>query len=46
MLPAGYAVDFVQFDGGHDVPSDIASEAGMWFLGPTPQTSNGTTCSR
>jgi predicted esterase len=29
----GYDVTYVEFDGGHEVPSDIGSQALDWFLG-------------
>lgn len=29
----GYSVTFVEFDGGHSVPSDIAEQAVTWMLG-------------
>jgi predicted esterase len=30
---AGYRVRYREFEGGHEVPPDIADEALRWFLG-------------
>jgi predicted esterase len=27
-----YAVDYIEFDGGHDVPPSVAQAAVTWFL--------------
>jgi phospholipase/carboxylesterase len=31
----GYAVTFVEFDGGHTVPPEIARRAMDWFMAPS-----------
>jgi phospholipase/carboxylesterase len=31
----GYEVDYLEFDGGHEVPGDIARRALAWLLAPT-----------
>ncbi len=32
----GYALRYLEFEGGHTVPPDIARTAATWALGPTP----------
>ena len=34
----GYAVTYVQFNGGHEVPATVASSAIQWFQGSFQQT--------
>ena len=29
----GYTVEFREFEGGHEIPTDIATAAFDWFLG-------------
>ena len=36
LRQAGYDVVYQEFDGGHDIPPDIAREAMDWFLGAQP----------
>ena len=33
LVDAGYLVEYVPFDGGHEVPGEIASQSLDWFLG-------------
>lgn len=41
----GYAVTYVQFNGGHEVPATIASDAIQWFQGSFQQTFPQGICS-
>lgn len=35
MLRArGYAVEYIEFEGGHEVPASITTQALEWFLRP------------
>ncbi len=34
----GYAVTYLQFNGGHEVPTTVASDAIQWFQGSFQQT--------
>ena len=34
----GYAVTYVQFNGGHEVPATVAGNAIQWFQGSFQQT--------
>jgi predicted esterase len=39
LTATGYAVQYVEFDGGHDVPADVAAAALVWLDGDIgPQT--------